>query len=128
MSWDIYAARFPAEVRDVAELPDDYEAPPIGTRAEIASALCSMFSGALVSAPDHVIIEGLGFCMDVGLGRVESCDGFMLFVRAGESRATLGAVMRIVEHFGVRAWDISAGEFLDLSNDPMRSFEAWLAY
>src|SRR4051812_46202358 len=128
MSWDILAMRFPPEVRDVAELPDDYKAPAIGTRAEIASALCSMFSGARVSQPDHVLIEGPGFCMEVGLGREVICDGFMLFVRAGDSPATIGAVKRIAEHFAVRAWDVSAGEFLDMSTDPTRSFATWRAY
>lgn len=128
MSWDIYAMRFPPEVRDVAELPNDYKAPAIGTRAEIASALCSMFSGARVSEPNHVLIEGPGFCMEVGLGREETCVGFMLFVRAGENHATIGAVKQIAERFALRAWDVSAGEFLDMSTDPTRSFAAWRAY
>jgi hypothetical protein len=39
MSWDIFVQDVPASVQSVAEIPDDFQPSPIGSRAEILAGI-----------------------------------------------------------------------------------------
>ena len=126
MSWDVIVHRFPQDIETTEQLPDGFKPPAIGSRAEIAQSIRTIFPDANISNLGWLVVDGQGFSIEVNIGNEEPCDGFMLHVRGGE--AALGAVMQIARLFEARALDLSSCEFLDRMADPDSGFRQWRAY
>ena len=105
---------FPADARSVDEIPDSYRPRLIGTRSEIIERLTARFAKLDFSDPAWGVLEGEGFSMELNIGESEEVDGMMLHVYgAGE---VMSVVQGILDCLGVRAIDISSGEFLSPSS------------
>lgn len=126
MSWDVIVHRFPRDIETIDQLPDSFKAPAIGSRAEVAQSLRTIFPHADISNSSWPIINGNGYSIEFDMGCEESCDGFMLHVRGGEE--ALGAIMQIAKHFNARAFDTTSGEFLDRMQDSGSGFRQWREY
>ena len=126
MSWDVLVHRFPQDIETVEQLPDDFKPPAIGSRAEVARLLRTVFPDANISDLGWLIIDGRGFSIEVRTGTEEPCDGFMLHVRGGDG--ALGAVIQLAQLFSARAFDVTSSQFLDRMSDPGSGFRQWQAY
>jgi hypothetical protein len=125
MSWDVIVHRFPPDIEKIDQLPDGFKPPFIGSRAEVAQAIRTLFPNANTSNLSWLLIIGPDFSIEVNIGRKDPCDGCMLHVRGGNG--ALEAVMQIARHFEARAFDMSSSEFLDRMRDPGSGFRQWQA-
>jgi hypothetical protein len=126
MSWDVLLQRFPQNVTNPADVPNDYRPPVIGSRSEVASSLRKLFPAANASDPAWVVIHGEDFSIEVSTGDNDYCSRLMLYVGGGDG--AVQAVMQIAQHFQMRALDCSTGEFMDAVPDPSAGFQQWRAY
>jgi len=118
--------RFPRDIKTIEELPDDFKPQAIGSRAQIAQSLQTVFPNANISDLGWLIVDDKEFSIEISVGHKEPCDGFMLHVRGGE--AAVGAVTQIAQLFEARAFDMTSCQFLDSTPDPGGGFRQWQAY
>jgi hypothetical protein len=128
MGWDLFAVKLPDSVKSTDDLRDDFKPEPIGTRAEIISAIREFVPAADFTDPAFGSIEGETFGMNVGLGGEEPLTTFALHVH-GTGDEAVALVTAIFERLGVRAFDPSSetGIFVP-GPDAKQSFQRWQAY
>ena len=112
MSWDVLLQKFPQEVRQPQDLPDNYVAPAIGSRAEVASALRKLFRNVESAGDSSVTVQNSSFAMEIVLGDQERCSQLLLHVHSEGPGATK-AILRIAERLGLRAIDCSTSKFIE---------------
>ena len=125
MSWDIIIQDFPQGVTDINDISDDFAPKMIGMRADLIARIQAIFPVANFSDPSRGVLEGDGYSIEFGMGSDAECDVIMLNVRGG-SWAVI-AVTAVVEHLGLRAYDIGAEDFFS----PIKaqaSFAEWQVY
>lgn len=123
MSWDIFVQDFPSEVRDPAEIPDDFLPSAIGKRTEITARITEVMPEADFSDPAWGNIDGDDWSIEVNLGDNETCEGFALHVRGGNE--AVGAVAAILQHLKLRGLDSQSGEFFVAGPEAVESFRKW---
>lgn len=126
MSWDISIQRFSRVYTSIGDIPDDERCIPLGSQAEVRSAICKVFPGTDWGDPTWGNYEFSGGCVEFNMGKSDPNDGFMLHVRASQQVVPLIVTMCLEN--GWQAWDGGSGEFLEQSNQPASGLEAWAAY
>jgi hypothetical protein len=125
MSWDIFIQDLPVDAGTVADIPDDFAAKSIGTRARFAMLIRRV--APEVSFDDDLSwghILGDGFRIEIHIGE-DPVKCVALFVRG--SSAAVGVVAALIECTGLRALDSGTGEFFDV-DAARESFAAWKTY
>jgi hypothetical protein len=112
MSWDVFLQKFPQEARQPQEVPDNYVASAIGSRAEVASALRELFRDVECANDSCVTVQNSSFAMEIILGDEEPCSQLLLHVHS-EGQGARKAILRIAERLGLRAIDCSTSEFIE---------------
>jgi hypothetical protein len=112
MSWDVFLQKFPQEARQPQDVPDNYVAPAIGSRAEVASALRRLFHDVESADDSFVTVQSSSFAMEIILGDEDPCSHLLLHVHTDGLEATK-AILRIAKHLGLRAIDCSTSKFIE---------------
>jgi len=128
MSWDIFVADLPSEVKRVDELPKHFRPAPIGPRSEIIAKIQEVIPGADFSNPRWGYIKGDGWSIEVSIGDEEICDGFFLHVRGADADAAVGAIATMLTRLALRAIDFQTSEFFIAGPQAIESFRRWRQY
>ena len=109
MSWDLYVADIPDSFLIASDVPDGWRPPIIGKANELIDRLRTAFPEAEFSSPDFGEIISDDYAIELALVPSDQpIDGFMIFVRGGESAAY--AVADLVHVIGCRAFDTGASD------------------
>ncbi|MEK7469555.1 MAG: hypothetical protein AAB074_19455 [Planctomycetota bacterium] len=103
MSWDLFVLKLPPGIKRLEELPDGFQAPPIGRREDIIKAILKIAPEADFSNPEWGTLEGPGFSIEISLGVKEILTDFAFHVR-GADPAVL-TIAKILDDLGLRALD-----------------------
>lgn len=116
MSWDILLQKFPENTSRPEQMPDDYLPPAIGSRAAVASAVRKLFRNAEYANESFITIDRSRFAIEISLGDEEPCSQLLLRVHDDHSAATK-VILRLADHFRMRAIDCSSGEFIEVGRN-----------
>jgi len=126
MCWDIFVHDFPSHLASAADIPDDFEPGPIGSRSDVSAKILEVFPGTDFTDPCWGVIDGAGWSFEVSIGKNEPCTGFALHVRGGDGAAD--AVAAILNRLEPRAIDMQTGEFF-VAGEKARGFlSKWRAF
>ncbi|MDJ0709208.1 MAG: hypothetical protein QNJ14_02405 [Woeseiaceae bacterium] len=123
MSWDIFVHDFPSHLLSVADIPDNFQPGPIGSRSDVSARILEVFPGADFTDPCWGVIDGADWSIEVNIGEDEPCTGFALHVRGGDGAAE--AVAAILDHLQLRAIDMQTGEFFVAAENARASLSRW---
>jgi hypothetical protein len=126
MSWDLFVQNIPADARDAADIPDDFEPRPLGSRDEVIAGIRQVVPGVAFLNPSWGTYETEDFSIEFNLGDDETVTSFALHVYGAEAAA--GLVADLLTQCGWRAFDPASdsGIFdLDLAR---KSLSKWRAY
>lgn len=112
MSWDVFVQHLPDGVRRVSEIPDDYEAEPLGARAELIAEIKRVLPDTDFSNPAWGKLDREDFSLEISVGTEETVDLITVHVRRG-SAAAVYAVSQIITAVGGRGLDSWTGELFD---------------
>lgn len=129
MSWDVFIARFPAELTDPRDVPGEWLPPPIGTNSEVRSTIQRVVPELQVGPDGHARYDGPGFSLSVDLAGDDDddCDIVTLWFR-GSGDAAAGLAVAITEALDARA--ISTGGekgFLERGT-AQEAWQSWQRY
>jgi hypothetical protein len=120
-----FAPEIPEKTARPEDVPDDYLPPPVGSRADVASAVCKLFRNAESDGESFVTIERSGFTIEIILGDEQPCSQLLLHVHVDDDATTATkAILRLADHFGMRALDCSTSEFMEAEPTRRASQEA----
>lgn len=126
MSWDISIQRFSRPYSSVEEIPGDETCLPLGTRAEVQSAISSAFPGTDWADPSWGIYDSPAGSIEFNMRNDDPSTGFMLHVRASATVVPIIVNLCIRHHW--QALDYSSGTFLEQSPDSASGLDAWAEY
>ncbi|MGH8878588.1 MAG: hypothetical protein ACRD0P_14795 [Stackebrandtia sp.] len=128
MSWDVFIMRFPAEARDVTDIPDDWKPPSLGTGREVRAVLTRILPGIAMSDDGWGDYAGPGFFLSTHVDEADDAPvaTVALFIRGDSSEAAHTAVA-ITNAFQARAYDTGSGGFLT-ADSAETGFDAWRDY
>ena len=124
MSWDISVQDIP-DVQRIEDIPDDFRPEPLGQRADVIASIQALVPEVDFSDPSWGRLEDERFSIEFNMGADETCTGFMLHVRGGDT--TIGVIDYILKGLGRRAFDCSAGDFFS-GESGKESFAEWRAF
>lgn len=123
MSWDIWIFKFDGKPPILEDLPDDFRFPYLGKAKEIRFKISSALKTVDWSDSTWGIFEGKGFSIEFAIGSDEIVDQMTLFIRGSGDVVSIIAQLCKVNQW--HAYDISAGDYIDLENP---SNESWTAF
>jgi hypothetical protein len=112
MSWDVLLLKLPQNALQPQDVPDDYVAPAIGSRAEVASVLRKVLRSLECNTDSFSTLSCSSFAMEIILGDEEPCSQLLLHVHGDGGEATK-TILRVAKHLGLRAIDCSTTEFIE---------------
>ena len=116
MSWDIFAFRLPDGVREVADVPEGYRPPSIGTRTDVMALLLQWFPDGRMDRFGFLSVEAGGHAFEIQVpdpdDHGDDISGLTFQVR-GANEATIGAIADVIEQFGMRAFETGTGGRFD---------------
>ena len=123
MSFDIYVQDIPLDVGTADDIPENFEAQPLGPRSIILAAIAAAAPDVQWPEPGTGAIRGYNYSIEIDLGRDDPVEDFAFFVRG--SGDGLVVVAHILEALGLRAIapDCDSGIF-ELSNAEI-AFDRW---
>ncbi len=124
MSWDVYIADFP-DCSSIADIPDDFKPDAIGRRDEVIRKILEVVPQADFSDPSWGILDTEEFSIEFSVGKDEVVESFACHIQGVDGGGV--CVAAIVRHLGLRAFDTTTGDFLNLDN-PELGFRKWKAY
>jgi hypothetical protein len=124
VSWDIYLGRFD-NIESVADIPDDFEPQPLGSKGEVRQKLIAVLEGLTFDDTGWGMFEHDGGVIEVPLGDTDPVVGLTLFVRGTE--ATMPYVERVLAALKCRGIDCQTGEFYQ-PETAAQSFADWASY
>ncbi len=111
MSWEVLLQMFSKETARPEQVPDDYRPPAVGSRADVASAVRKLFRNVESASDSFITIARSAFAIEISLGDTEPCSQLLLHVH-DDHVAAAKLILRLADHFGMRAIDCSTGEFI----------------
>ena len=126
MSWDISIQDFPADAKQVADIPDDFQPKPLGARSSLIEKIEEVFPDADFSDPAWGILDRADFSIEFNIGEDEICEDLMLHVRGG-GPAAVTAIDELLARLELRAIDCQTDEFFSVAAAEA-SFADWQAY
>jgi hypothetical protein len=125
MSWDLFIQHLPSSAITVADVPDDFSPLPLGSRAEVVSAIVTVFPEADTSDPSWVTFETPAYSIVFATTEEEPVTAMTLHVRGDES--VVPGIAALVEKLGARALDSWTGEFFEPAT-AVESIRRWRLY
>ncbi len=116
---------FSATAQRVADIPEDFQPAPLGTRADLITRICDVVPSADFSNPEWGVFEGDEFSIEFQMGDEEICQSVMLLVRGGGSPAPL--IGALLDRLKLRGIDCQTSEFFDIEA-ARASFGSWQRY
>ncbi len=126
MSWDILVLNFPPDIKLFEDLPEGFAFTALGKRADLIAKILEVAPSADFSDPSWGSLQGENWDIEINLGKEEETDSFMFHVRGGDG--AVGAVGTILDHLGLRAYDIERQGFFVADADALKSFQTWRSY
>jgi len=111
MSWDIFIQHLPSSAISVDDIPDDFMPLPLGTHAEVFSAITSVFPAVDATDPTWLTLATPHYSIEFGVGTEEPVMSLTLHVQGDES--VVPAVTNLIDLLGARAIDSWTGELFD---------------
>jgi hypothetical protein len=111
MSWDIFIQKFPDGAKRVADIPDTFAAPEMGSRGDVIEKICAAVPAVDFSDPAWGVLRTDRYSIEFGLGDEEKLHGVTLHVRGSDE--VLPHVKSVIRALGMRAIDSVTGEFFD---------------
>jgi hypothetical protein len=106
VSRDIFVQDIPAGIRDVDEIPDDWEPSPLPFgHAEVVRAVLELAPTADFTDPTWGRVDLPGVAIEVNIDDEPRLESFALHVRAADTLAADGFVAQLLDRLGVRAFD-----------------------
>lgn len=118
--------KFPKDIRNLEELPNDFKPTPIGKREQVIEAIRSEVPTATLDTFGSLTIDSRDYTISASLGTNDFCTDIMFEVHGSESAAYV--IQRILKRLDVRGWDTGGNQFLDLEGDPTTGFKQWSKY
>jgi hypothetical protein len=125
MSWDVFVQHLPAGTNRVADIPDDYEPEPLGTRAAVIEKIKATLPDADFTDPTWGKLKRPDFTIDINMTDDDIISAITLHVRG--SAAAVYAVNQIIGAVGGRGLDSWTGELFDPATG-VQSLHRWQAY
>jgi len=121
----LWCYKYPIDVSRLSELPECFRPPHVTTLVEFRARISEWFPGADTNASRRgCLILGSDYTISIMLFvEDDSVEGFYLNVRGEDS--VVPAVRRIIDGFGVRACDLSTGEFWDMEAGLRKALREW---
>ena len=126
MSWDIIVQDLPGDALTVADIPDEFQPSPLGSRSDLIAKICEIVPDANFADPSWGIVEGNDWSIEISIGDDEVCQSFAFHVRGGGD--AVGTVAAILDHLKLRAIDCQTSEFFIASPESLHSFKKWREY
>jgi hypothetical protein len=126
VSWDIFVQDLPKDAKSVADIPDDFEAQPIGRRKEIIEGIRRVIPDMDMSDPTWLTIDGPDWSIEVNIGNGEILESFAFHVRGGDLAAAV--VADILQELGLRALDPSSETGIFDPTTAKESLQRWRKY
>jgi hypothetical protein len=123
MSRELRVQHLPARLQSAADVPADFAAQPIGTRADLLAAIQRVAPDTDISAQSRCRIEGPDGPIEVELGDTEPCSAITL--RLGDDAASAFIVHDLLEQLGLRALDPAAPNGLFARPDDPEGLVRW---
>lgn len=123
MSWDVVLLHLPEDSRSLADVPRDFNSPPLGTQAAVLAAVARAVPEADLSDPTWGRLDGSGWSMELNIGSRDPVDLIMLHLRGGGDDILI-PVFRLAGELDCRVLDCSSGELL---SSPQET-EGWHAF
>jgi len=123
MSFDIYVQDIPMDVVTADDIPDNFEAQPLGPRSIILAAIAAAAPDVQWPEAGTGTIRGYNYTIEIDLGKDDPVEEFAFFVRG--SGDGLVVIAHILEALGLRAIapDCDGGIF-ELNNAAL-AFDRW---
>lgn len=115
MSWDIFGAHLPADIKSTKDLPADFKLVPIGLRSEVIAKIKQLYPESNFSDPSWGKLDHPDCYIEFPLGDEEVLPWVPMYVRGDGG----DVVARILAHFGLRAFDTFSESGL-FEMDPVR--------
>ncbi|HEX7150813.1 MAG TPA: hypothetical protein VF618_04935 [Thermoanaerobaculia bacterium] len=125
MSWDVFIQHLPSSAVHVADIPDDFEPLPLGTRADVMKTVATVFASTDMTDPTWIKVSDQRYAIEIGVGDEDPVACVALHVRGDES--VIPPIARLVELFGARAIDSWTGEFFETER-AAESIRQWRAF
>ena len=126
MSWDDCIVRFSQAYESLQDVPQDESPLPLGSTAEVRTAVSSVFPETDWSDPAWgVYFSDLG-SIEFSLGDDEPATSLMLHVRA--SAAIVAPIVELLKKQNWNGIDGSTGQLLEMAPDPTEGIEGWRAF
>src|SRR5688500_6538165 len=111
MSWDVFIQHLPASAVRVADIPEDFQALPLGPRRDVVEAIADAFPMVRASDPTWMTIDDPRFRIEIAVVGDDPIDTITLHIRGDAS--VIPHVVRLIDNLGARAIDSWTGEFFD---------------
>jgi hypothetical protein len=125
VSWDISIVDLPSDAASIADIPDEFQPEPLGSRVDLIAAIREVAPTADFSDPSWGELATPDFVIEFNMGSEEVVDSMMLHARGGGSAVAF--IDALLTRLGRRAIDCSVGEFFSAPASG-ESFRAWQAY
>lgn len=125
MSWDVFIQDLPPDALRVSEVPDEFQARPLGARDQVIARIRSQFPDADFSDPAWGKLKRDGFMIDISIGEADPVLSVTLHVRGSDD--AVAAVVKMIDAAGGRALDSWTGEFFDQAA-ALHSIRRWRDY
>ena len=125
MSWDVFIQHMPASAARVADIPEDFQPLPLGTRRDVMEAIADAFPMVRVSDPTWFIIDEPRFRVEIAVVGEDPVDTVTLHIRGDAT--VVPYVTRLINNLGARAIDSWTGEFFD-PETAAESVQRWKEY
>lgn len=125
MSWDVFIQHLPASALRVADVPDDFQGWPLGSRGDVVRAVRKVFPTADCSDPSLFHVKTPAYALEISVQGDDPVN--MLTVRVRGDSSAVRPIALLVETFGARAIDSWTGEFFD-PDAALESVERWQMY
>lgn len=125
VSWDISIMDLPSDAASIADIPDDFQPEPLGSRVDLIAAIREVAPSVDFSDPSWGELVTPDFVIEFNMGSEEVVDSMMLHVRGGEP--VVDFLDALLTRLGRRAIDCSEGEFFSpaTSGESLRSWQQY---
>ncbi|MCS6906469.1 MAG: hypothetical protein RML93_01145 [Anaerolineales bacterium] len=125
MSWDVILMHVPSNVASIQELPRNFTS-ELGPRPEILATLARILPALDLTDPSWGYLKGKDFSIEFNIGDESVVDAIILHVRGSDDAVSI--IQHLCEQTGWRAFDTTAGDFMNFSQQPATGLQQWRAF
>ena len=126
MSWDIFVQDIPGAARSIADIPDDFEPSPIGSRSHILEAIRCIAPFAEFPNDSWARLDAPCVSIEISLGTDDPVMSFAFHIYGGECSA--GVVTDILTRLELRALDPTSDSGIFEPARACESLQRWQQY